>query len=83
MKPGRLSYLDQREYDGIEETILAAEAEQNELQRLTENPDTATNPDSLQECWQKMAEVQRKIEHLYLRWEELEAKKNSGAGQGH
>ncbi|NOX79690.1 MAG: ABC-F family ATP-binding cassette domain-containing protein [Deltaproteobacteria bacterium] len=82
MKTGRLSYMDQREYDGIEETILAAETEQSELQRLTAAPDTATNPDRLQECWQKMEEVQQKIEHLYLRWEELEAKKNSGSGQG-
>ncbi|NIA04959.1 MAG: ATP-binding cassette domain-containing protein [Proteobacteria bacterium] len=82
MKTGRLSYLDQREYDGIEETILAAEAEETELQRLTAAPDTATDPGRLQECWQKMEKVQQKIEHLYRRWEELEAKKNSSSGPG-
>jgi len=77
-KSGRLSYLDQREYDGMEESILEAEAEEQELLHAMNNPDNASDPALLQECWEKLEAVREGIQHLYRRWEELEAKKNSG-----
>jgi len=78
-KHGKLSYMDQREYDGMEEKILAAEAKQDVLQHTMELPETSTDPDKLQECWRKLENVQHTIDELYQRWEELEALKNSSA----
>ncbi len=71
-KTGRLSYLDQREYDQMEETILAAENRQQELEALMQNPETAADADKLHTCWQELNTVQQEINQLYNRWEELE-----------
>jgi ABC transport system ATP-binding/permease protein len=74
-KPGRLSYLDQREYDQMEERISAAETLQENLQRSMELPETIADPARLAECWQGLEEIGREIEMLYARWDELEEKK--------
>jgi len=71
-KAGKLSYLDQREYDQMEEKISAAEQRQQELETLMQAPETAADPEQLQICWQKLENVQQKIIRLYSRWEELE-----------
>ena len=71
-KTGKLSYLDQREYDQMEEKISAAEHRQQELEALMQTPETAEDPEQLQTCWQEMESVQQKIARLYTRWEELE-----------
>lgn len=75
---GRLSYMDQREYDAMEENILQAEEEEQELMQLMDDPETATQPEKLSECWDKLEEVRGNIQKLYARWEELEAKKEEG-----
>lgn len=74
-KTGRLSYLDQREYDQMEGRISAAESLQEELQRTMELPETVADPARLTESWQSLEEVGREIEILYARWDELEEKK--------
>ncbi len=74
-KAGRLSYLDQREYDQMEERISAAECLQEGLQRAMELPETVADPARLAESWQGLEEVGREIERLYGRWDELEEKK--------
>jgi ATP-binding cassette subfamily F protein uup len=76
-KAGRLSYLDQREYDQMEERISAAESLQEALQRSMELPETIADPARLAECWQELEEVGQKIEALYTRWDELEGKKKA------
>ena len=75
-KTGRLSYLDQREYDQMEETILAAENRQQELEALMQDPEAAADADKLHTCWQELNTVQQEINRLYNRWEELENKKD-------
>ena len=75
---GRLSYLDQREYDGIEDMILGLEEEEQELIKTMEGPEYASNQELLQQTWQDLEKVRKKIEQQYTRWEELETKKNSG-----
>ena len=75
-KPGRLSYLDQREYDGMEEAILQAEQEQERLEALMQTPEITSDPQKLQQCWQELETVQQEIARLYNRWEELEEIKN-------
>ncbi len=78
-KKGRLTYIDQREYDQMEETIMVAEQELEEVQAKMEAPDTIANPDLLHETWLKAQVVQERVEKLYARWDELEAKKEQGA----
>jgi ATP-binding cassette subfamily F protein uup len=73
---GRLSYMDQREYDQIEETITAEEERVELLQKKMESPEIVSNPDGLAECWQELEVTQAKVEQLYNRWDELEGKKS-------
>ncbi|MDR2550243.1 MAG: ABC-F family ATP-binding cassette domain-containing protein [Desulfobulbus sp.] len=71
-KPGKLSYMDQREYDQMEEKILAAEARLGELETLMAAPEVVANPGQLQRYWQEQLEMQAQTELLYDRWNELE-----------
>lgn len=75
-KLGKLSYLDQREYDQIEERIVEAEDEQGRLQALMDAPETVSDPERLHECWVALADVEARVTQLYDRWHELEARKN-------
>lgn len=74
----RLSYLEQREYDSMEERILQAEEEERQVRLRMDDPETATDPETLSECWVKLEELQQTIHELYSRWEELEAKLEEG-----
>ncbi len=75
-KPGKLSYLEQREYDQMEERILTAEAELETVQARMAEPEVMANAKSLEECWQKEQELSTAIEAMYQRWSELEERKN-------
>lgn len=77
-KAGRLSYLDQREYDKMEEMILAAERREKEILQFMETPENSSDPDLLQKSWKDLEEVRTSIDQLYSRWDELEKKKSSG-----
>ncbi len=72
----RLSYLEQREYDMMEEKILKAEQKEQELQQLMDSPEAADDPELLHEYWQKLETVRETIETYYSRWSELEEKKD-------
>ena len=74
-KPGRLSYLDQLEYDRMEEMILAGEQSCEELEKKIEDPALAADPAKLQPIWEQLDQARREVEQLYLRWDELERKK--------
>ena len=76
-KKGRLSYLDQREYDQMEETIGDLEDRVAELQRKMELPEIVSDSVKLGDCWQELEETQGKVEKLYARWDELEAMTNN------
>ncbi|MGI6655742.1 MAG: ABC-F family ATP-binding cassette domain-containing protein [Desulfobulbus sp.] len=71
-KPGRLSYLDQREYDGIEAAINEAEARLAEIEETMAAPETAADPDRLHACWEEQQQAQAEVDRLYERWDELE-----------
>jgi ATP-binding cassette subfamily F protein uup len=68
----KLAYLEQREWDGMEEKILIAEQElaawQQELQ------EAASDAKRLTVAYEKLQDAQRRVEDLYARWAELEAK---------
>lgn len=70
----KLSYLEAREYDGIETRIADAEATLQRAQAAVDNPDIASDAARLQLALDKLAEAQAASEALYARWAELEAK---------
>ncbi len=75
---GRLSYMDQREYDQMEDCISELEVQVEELQVQMELPEVVSDSAKLAECWQELEDKQSKVEKLYGRWDELEELKNSG-----
>ncbi|PIE58339.1 MAG: ABC transporter ATP-binding protein [Desulfobulbus propionicus] len=76
-KPGRLSYLDQREYDQIEGKIISAEERLEELAALMAGEDSVADAAKLQAYWQEQQDLQEQVELLYQRWDELEKLKSS------
>ena len=78
-KKGRLSYLDQREYDQMEEKILVVEELQERLQAQLEGPEMSADPQRLAEIWQELEKARSEAAALYDRWDELERKKEFGA----
>ncbi len=78
-KAGKLSYMDQREYDQIEEKIMEMEGEQERLQALMDSPETAADPKHLESVWAELQQAKEQVEKLYERWDELEEKKSAAA----
>lgn len=76
-RAGKLSYLDQREYDQIEDKIQAEEEEHERLQTLMDAPETVSDPQKLETVWADLQKAQQRVEQLYDRWDELEEKKRS------
>lgn len=72
-KAGKLSYMDQREYDGIEEKILSKEERMEELQTLLADPEITADHERVEKYWQEQQGLQAEVEKLYDRWQELEA----------
>lgn len=77
-KTGKLSYMEQREYEQMEDLITTAETMQEDLQQTMGLPETVADPARLAECWQSLEETRGEIEALYARWHELEEKKAGG-----
>ncbi|WP_417912979.1 ABC-F family ATP-binding cassette domain-containing protein [Candidatus Electronema sp. TJ] len=72
----KLSYKDQREYDLMEDSILAAETRQEELEARMHEPELVADPSKLAACWQELETAQQEVARLYRRWEELEQLRN-------
>ena len=73
-KAKRLGYLEQREFDAMEENVLAAEDRLALAKTRAEDPAIASDAAALQERFAALAEAQAEVERLYARWAELEAK---------
>jgi ABC transport system ATP-binding/permease protein len=67
----KLSYLQQREWDGMEAKILEAEHQLAACQR--EFQASVSDPNLVTEAYDKMQAAQRRVEDLYARWAELES----------
>lgn len=74
-KPGKLSYMDQREYDQIEAKILEGENRLEAVQQLMADPAVMADAERLQQTWQEQQQVQAEVDRLYDRWNELEQRK--------
>ncbi len=77
-KSGRLSYLDQREYDLMDEKIMEAEKLRDSLEIRINDRTLAADPELLQKTWDELEQVRTLVDHLYERWNELEKKKQEG-----
>jgi ATP-binding cassette subfamily F protein uup len=70
----RLGYLEQREWDGMEQAILEAEQALEARRLEAEDPAIASNPTALEERYAALEAARRDVDRLYARWAELEAK---------
>jgi ATP-binding cassette subfamily F protein uup len=71
----RLGYLEQREWDGMEAAITAAEAELARCQQAAEDPAVASDAAELAARWRAVRAAQEAVDRLFARWAELEAKR--------
>jgi ABC transport system ATP-binding/permease protein len=79
-KPGKFSFKDTRELEGIEPKILALEQEIARIEGLFASPDFhRTHALQTNELLAELAAAKEKLPRLYARWEELEALKAASA----
>jgi ATP-binding cassette subfamily F protein uup len=77
-KPGKLSFKEARELEGIEPQILALEKEIARIEGLFASPDFhRTHATQTNELLAELAAAREKLPRLYARWEELEALKSA------
>jgi ATP-binding cassette subfamily F protein uup len=69
-----LGYLEQRELDTMEATILEAETAWEACQRAAEDPAIASDPAALQARYAALEAARAEVDRLYARWAELTAK---------
>ncbi len=67
----KLSYLEAREYAGIEAAVDAAEERLQAARDVLDDPDVATNAEALTQGLQEMEAAQEVADGLYQRWAEL------------
>jgi ABC transport system ATP-binding/permease protein len=72
-KGGRLSYKDQREFDGIEAAIDAAETRKSELEQRIAEPQVTSNAQELMTLSAELELAARDVDRLYARWQELQS----------
>ncbi len=68
----KLGYLEQREFDSIEQRILEAEARLEAAQQALHAPETISDPTRIELCYQEMQQAQQAVDTLYARWAELD-----------
>jgi ATP-binding cassette subfamily F protein uup len=68
----KLAYMEQREWDGMEAKILEAEQKLKECQQELEAAGADARRYSA--AYEKVQLAQQRVEHLYARWAQLEAK---------
>ncbi len=73
----KLTYQEQREWEGMEAGILAAEEAAARRREAAEDPAIATDATALHERTTALAAALAEVERLYARWAELEAKRGA------
>ena len=74
----KLSYLENREFDGIEDRIAEAERLLAAKRTLLQDSQVVRDPKRLQDAFAEMEQAQAAVDDLYARWAELEEKVQSG-----
>ena len=70
----KLSYIEAREYAGIEQRIAEAEQVLETKRSQADDPAIASDAVGLLKAHAELEEAQREVDTLYARWAELEAK---------
>jgi ATP-binding cassette subfamily F protein uup len=70
----KLSYLEQREWDGMEAAVLAAEESLAAKKAALEDTAVNTDPAKLQAALAALHAAEEEVERLYARWAELEGR---------
>jgi len=70
----KLSYLEAREFDQMEQRILAAEESLDAARASFEAAGVVSDPVALQQGYAAMQAAEAEVEKLYARWAELESK---------
>jgi len=77
-KPKKLSYLENKELETIEEKIIEAEDEVKKIEEIFMLPNFyELYANKISELNKNLEEAKLKVKNLYDRWEELESKKNN------
>jgi ATP-binding cassette subfamily F protein uup len=76
-RPRGLTYMEQKEYEQMEETILLAEEALAAASALLADPAISADADKIGEAYQQQESAQAQVDGLYARWAELEDKKNA------
>jgi ATP-binding cassette subfamily F protein uup len=71
----KLSYLEAREWEQIEQRVAEAEEALETKRRLLEMADVVTDPARLTEAAASIDAAQAEVDRLYERWAELEARR--------
>lgn len=81
-KPGKLSYKQERELEGLPDRIAALEEEQTRLHERLADPDLYRRDDgtTVQEHSSRLETVEAELAGAYARWEELERLREQGEG---
>lgn len=69
----KLSYMQQREYDAMEETILQAETDVEQLEEKVADPELMNDHVKAAETYKALSAAQDQVKKLYARWAELES----------
>ncbi len=70
-KKKRLSYMEAREWDGMEARIQEADAELMAKEEALQDSAVNTNPAALQKALSELDAVRSAVDALYTRWAEL------------
>ena len=72
----RLTYLEQKEYETLEETLMVAEETLAGLEVQLLDPAVASDHLKAARCYEQVQQARDRVDYLYSRWEELETKVN-------
>jgi ATP-binding cassette subfamily F protein uup len=70
-----LSYLEKKEYEGMEAAIEEAEEKQSRARQALDDPKVAAHAEKLQVRQKEWEEASMAVEALYDRWNQLESKR--------
>jgi ABC transport system ATP-binding/permease protein len=71
----KLTYLENREWEQIEEKVVQAEETLESKRQQLEQPDVVSDPARLMQAVAELDAAQAKVDQLYARWAELESKR--------
>ncbi len=71
----KLSYLEAREWEAMEASILEAESDLEAIRENMQSPEVVTDGELLSSAYEKLQSAEARVSDLYARWAELESKR--------